>query len=465
MSRAFFRAILCLAAGLIGWIFTEPFYPKTLGADGGRAEFVMIGVVSLMVGLAAGWHQGFMRGGMRNILFGLALGAVLGTLLGYVGYMLGGGITNALFGPGWAFTGFPLIPRIIAIAAFGAGIGAGIGAATFTGRGFMAGLMGGLIGGAVAGSMFDLIGTITAAPQLLMQGGGGAEVGGPARAVSFALLAAMVGLFTALVDQLTRHAWIRLVVGRNEGREWPVDGVQTTLGRDERAHVPLFGDPNVAGLHAVVIRQGHQYFLQDVGTPVGVGLNGIRIGGTVPLNPGDTFQIGSHQLQFLMKAGAAARAREGRAAGVPVGMVAGPTPGDPAGMRAPMNPIGAAAPATPTPAPTQPMSVTVATPAQPAQPASVAPGYTLVAMSGPLTGQRFTISTPTEVGRECPIPPLGFDSQASRRHARLTPTAQGLQVDDLGSTNGTLINGIKAASATLRPGETVQVGSTIFRVE
>lgn len=460
MSRAFFRAILCLAAGLVGWIVTEPFYTQ-----GGRAEFVMIGVVSLMVGLAAGWHQGFMRGGIRNILFGLALAGVLGTVLGYVGYMLGGGITNALFGPGWAFTGFPIIPRTIAIAAFGAGIGAGIGAATFTGRGFMAGLMGGLLGGAVAGSMFDLIGTLTAGPQLLMQSGGSAEVGGPARAVSFALLAAMVGLFTALVDQLTRQAWIRLVVGRNEGREWPVDAVQTTLGRDERAHIPLFGDANVAGLHAVVIRQGHQYFLQDAGTPVGVGLNGIRIGGTVPLNPGDTFQIGSHQLQFLMKAGAASRAREGRAAGVPSGVVGQPTVGDPAGMRAPMNPIHGAPSQSNPPAPMNPMGVTIATPAQPTPVASVGPGYTLVAMSGPLTGQRFTIHTATEMGRECPVPPLGFDSQASRRHARLTPTAQGLQVEDLGSTNGTLVNGIKTPGATVRSGETVQVGSTIFRLE
>jgi pSer/pThr/pTyr-binding forkhead associated (FHA) protein len=93
------------------------------------------------------------------------------------------------------------------------------------------------------------------------------------------------------------------------------------------------------------------------------------------------------------------------------------------------------------------------------------PGFTLVALDGPLTGQRIPINATTEAGRDTPGLNLGFDAQASRRHAQLTPTPHGLQVTDLGSTNGTFLNGQRIPEAIAPSGSVIKIGSTSFRVE
>ena len=61
---------------------------------------------------------------------------------------------------------------------------------------------------------------------------------------------------------------------------------------------------------------------------------------------------------------------------------------------------------------------------------------------------------------------LKSDDYASGRHARLTHHGGLLYVEDLGSTNGTFVNGRKTVGATpLRHGDTVRIGSTTFRYE
>ena len=61
---------------------------------------------------------------------------------------------------------------------------------------------------------------------------------------------------------------------------------------------------------------------------------------------------------------------------------------------------------------------------------------------------------------------LKSDDFASGRHAQLTRHGGLLYVEDLGSTNGTFVNGRKTVGATpLRHGDTVRVGSTTFRYE
>ena len=99
------------------------------------------------------------------------------------------------------------------------------------------------------------------------------------------------------------------------------------------------------------------------------------------------------------------------------------------------------------------------------QPAPQAGVATLVVASGPLTGQRVPVQAPVEIGREAAGIGLPFDAQASRRHAVVSISAGGLQISDLGSTNGTFVNGQRVQSAMLKQGDTVTVGSTQIRVE
>lgn len=56
------------------------------------------------------------------------------------------------------------------------------------------------------------------------------------------------------------------------------------------------------------------------------------------------------------------------------------------------------------------------------------------------------------------------DRAVSRYHCRLEPDARGLSVRDLGSTNGTWVDGLRVHRQRLRPGAVLRVGRTELRV-
>jgi pSer/pThr/pTyr-binding forkhead associated (FHA) protein len=61
---------------------------------------------------------------------------------------------------------------------------------------------------------------------------------------------------------------------------------------------------------------------------------------------------------------------------------------------------------------------------------------------------------------------LDGDDYASARHARIEPRRDGVWVEDIGSTNGTFLNGIKLTRPRkLTPGDVVRVGETELRYE
>ena len=62
--------------------------------------------------------------------------------------------------------------------------------------------------------------------------------------------------------------------------------------------------------------------------------------------------------------------------------------------------------------------------------------------------------------------PLPNDDYASARHARFEPRQDGVWVQDLGSTNGTYLNGARLERPRrLTPGDIVRVGDTDLRFE
>jgi len=62
--------------------------------------------------------------------------------------------------------------------------------------------------------------------------------------------------------------------------------------------------------------------------------------------------------------------------------------------------------------------------------------------------------------------PIGSDEYASARHARFEPRQDGVWVQDLGSTNGTYLNGMRLEHPRrLTEGDIVRVGETDLRFE
>ncbi len=88
----------------------------------------------------------------------------------------------------------------------------------------------------------------------------------------------------------------------------------------------------------------------------------------------------------------------------------------------------------------------------------------LVVGGGPRAGMRVELTGELVLGREEGL--LLDDAQCSRRHARLYLDAEGVVVEDLGSRNGTWVNGQKIGGPTrLSPGDQLYVGSTTLFLE
>ena len=82
------------------------------------------------------------------------------------------------------------------------------------------------------------------------------------------------------------------------------------------------------------------------------------------------------------------------------------------------------------------------------------------------SGERVALAEkPVAVGRlpECDI--TLADPNVSRRHAEVRPFGVGFLVADLGSTNGTRVNGTRISEQQLNDGDTITVGATRIRFE
>lgn len=77
--------------------------------------------------------------------------------------------------------------------------------------------------------------------------------------------------------------------------------------------------------------------------------------------------------------------------------------------------------------------------------------------------QRFVIDQPEVViGRDPQSTIVLVDHGVSRRHARIYQTETDFVIEDLGSSNGTYVDGVPVVSCVLHGGDSVQVGHTLF---
>lgn len=89
----------------------------------------------------------------------------------------------------------------------------------------------------------------------------------------------------------------------------------------------------------------------------------------------------------------------------------------------------------------------------------------LIARSGPLAGSRFEFDDEVVLGRENATITLA-DEQTSRRHAAIRVVAGAVMIEDLGSTNGTFVDGRRIDAVTaLSGGETIRLGQATFHIE
>jgi diguanylate cyclase (GGDEF)-like protein len=90
----------------------------------------------------------------------------------------------------------------------------------------------------------------------------------------------------------------------------------------------------------------------------------------------------------------------------------------------------------------------------------------LLVVGGPDLGKRLRLERSTEVGRDPEaLFPLA-DESVSWRHFRVEDRGAGeWALVDLGSTNGTIVNGERKSDASLKPGDRIFVGTTIVEFQ
>jgi hypothetical protein len=93
--------------------------------------------------------------------------------------------------------------------------------------------------------------------------------------------------------------------------------------------------------------------------------------------------------------------------------------------------------------------------------------FVVLAGPGRRAGSTITLSTAAVAGRDAESGlRLDADEFASGRHARIEPGPDGVWVEDLGSTNGTYVNGARIDRRTLvRAGDALRIGQTELRLE
>jgi serine phosphatase RsbU (regulator of sigma subunit) len=86
-----------------------------------------------------------------------------------------------------------------------------------------------------------------------------------------------------------------------DDRTYTLPGPKHLLGRGPECDIRL-NDPMVSGRHAVILRAGNAFTIEDLGSRNGTRVNGESIRGAIPLHPGDRIDAGGHLLMFQVSA-------------------------------------------------------------------------------------------------------------------------------------------------------------------
>ncbi len=523
-SKIWVGLILGTIGGFLGWFLQEHMIdynahivPGLLPGQGNIRQsitsgetFILTLTVGGCIGLFLGAVDGIVSADKKKILTGLAVGAFAGIVLGSVGLQLGSLIYNLLGGsniqsqtPNIITFSLQVFARSMGWAMMGVGFGAGSAIITRSPKRILNGAIGGLIGGLIGGFVFDMVANAATPVSTALGASGARDVGGPSRMIGFTLIGGLTGFFIGLVEELLKQAWVKVLAGRNEGKDFILYKDMNLFGRDERCDVPLFGDTSVGVQHAAIRTDGKRHFLLAADTPVGTHVNGQQIAPNVDLllRDGDMLQMGTHRILFHEKATASRLVRPNedlQSQKSKPGALQMPShlcsfcgsprdrnghckcslaEGDanlPATGMLPQSPINYDIPPAYSPS-SQPAGYAQSGGASTAMMDNYSPPNFAVAfkgqlsgVEGPYSGQVFFLSTANmvvgrEPGRDIV---LIQDTTVSRTHAQIVQQGGSYLVFDNNSSNGTFVNGQRVASSyPLNIGDIVQFGSSKFRFE
>lgn len=203
--------------------------------------------------------------------------------------------------------------------------------------------------------------------------------------------------------------------GPTPGAEYVLKDDVITIGRGSKNHIVIH-DNEVSREHCRLIRRADDYDIEDLNSSNGTFLNGVRISGIWPMTPNSLIELGDTiTLEYER---------------LPRGLFA-----------------------------SDEEEVDDDTQADDA----TSLRYYLLMMMGPSTGHLYPLNDViVTLGRDLSNDIVIQDPEVSRYHLRLRRTRDSFSVEDLGSTNGTLLNGVPITEPTpLEPNDILKLGTMV----
>lgn len=276
--------------------------PSLIGLSSLRMQaqifgFLLLPVVAAFIGLLVGAVEGIVCRTYARAAWCGAIGLVCGLVGGCIS-TFGAGIIFSLLGT--LVSGDPtqsaglflfhMFRRGLAWTIAGMAMGLGQGFALKSSKLKLNGFIGGMVGALVGGLLFDPI-------NLLITGRdpfAGAEL---SRAIGLTAIGLAVGLLIGLTDLLTRDAWLKVLEGPLQGKEFSFDRTPIRIGSSPKNEIYLFKDPDVEPLHAQINKMRDTFEIEDTSGSAGTLVNGQRIT-RHRLKDGDRIRVGKSEFAY-----------------------------------------------------------------------------------------------------------------------------------------------------------------------
>ena len=243
-------------------------------------------VIALFIGLFLGIGEGVYYGSKEKAVKYALIGAGVSLAIGFVSGYLAQWMYSGLLGDDPAdFTA--AFVRGLGWAIMGLGIGVAVGLIKPEKKRILFCSLGGLVGAFIGGFLFNYVCKVI--PNDVV-----------ARGVAIVIMGILIGVGVGLLEQFAKAAWLKVIRGEFEGKEYLVFAGTTSIGNNGKNTIVLFKDKLVGPHHCDITLDGSKYVLTDCGTPMGTIVNGQKVARHI-LRQGDAIAIGNSVLVFNTK--------------------------------------------------------------------------------------------------------------------------------------------------------------------
>lgn len=273
--------------GLIGFILSEAAMSDDMYASQAELRhstgvWFLLAVLGFGAGVVGGKAVIDKAAPPTEVLVATAIALVIGGYLsGYIAQLVYEQMLSETSNPS-----APQLPRIVGWLIAGGLAGLAVTVGLKSQKRIQNGVAGGALGGLIGGTLFDPIAASV-------------DDAVAARGISLILIATLMALLIALIDNARTHLWIEVTSGEFKGRNIPVIDDTARVGSARTLEVPLLGDRGIQEVHLTITRRPTPTFACSAGETVQHNGTTSTAGS---ISDGDIITVGSTQIRLSFTA-------------------------------------------------------------------------------------------------------------------------------------------------------------------